>query len=183
MRVWPSAVYNWGSTAVERSEPFPCDRLLPDAQQALYRAVDVEADPAIVFRWLCQLRAAPYSYDRIDNGGRRSPPTLTPGLERLVTGQRVMSIFRLVEFEPDRSITLSHRGRLFGEIACSYRVGERAGGGSRLVVKLLVGRPAGPFGGAPARGLLAPGDLVMMRRQLLNLKALAEADAAGGRSR
>jgi hypothetical protein len=56
-------------------------------------------------------------------------------------------------------------------------------GRSRLVAKLLVAPPAGPLGSLPARGMLAAGDLVMMRRQLLNLAALAEREAretAGG---
>ena len=173
----PGVVRHWGSTPDERAEGFPCDRLAPRAPMRLYRAVDVQAPAEIVFRWLCQLRAAPYSYDLIDNGGRRSPQALTPGLERLEAGQRFMRIFRLVEFEPGRSITVLSRGTVFGEVAVTYRVRERGGSGSRLVAKLLVTPPAGPLGSLPARGLLAAGDLVMMRRQLLNLAGLAEREA------
>ena len=72
----------WGSTAPERAMPLPCDR-------PASRAPRPAAPPRRgrgragrdVFRWLCQLRAAPYSYDLIDNLGRRSPPRLTPGLD------------------------------------------------------------------------------------------------------
>jgi hypothetical protein len=54
-------------------------------------------------------------------------------------------------------------------------------GSCRLVVKLAVVWPSG-FHGVVMRSLLPAGDLVMMRRQLLNLKALAERDAGfGGR--
>jgi hypothetical protein len=55
-------------------------------------------------------------------------------------------------------------------------VPDRAGR-SRLVVKLLTA-PGPGLVGAVMRRLLPAGDLVMMRRQLLNLKALAEASAA-----
>ncbi len=178
----PGVVRHWGSTPTERAEAFPCDGLLAEAPLRLYRAVGVEAPSAVVFRWLCQLRAAPYSYDLIDNGARRSPQTLTPGLDHLEPGQRFMRIFRLVEFEPGRSVTLRSSGTVFGDVVVSYRVRDverdARPPSSRLVAKLLVAPGAGPLGSLPARALLAAGDLVMMRRQLLNIARLAERDAA-----
>jgi hypothetical protein len=145
----------------------------------MFRAVDVSAPAPVVFRWLCQLRVAPYSYDRLDNGGRRSPQQLTPGLDRLERGQRIMRIFRLVDFEPGRSLTVVYRGRLFGSIACTYRTQPTGPSGSRLVVKLLVRRESGGLAREATRLLLPVGDLVMMRRQLLNLAALAERSPSG----
>jgi hypothetical protein len=165
----------WGSTESERSLVLPCDRHLPDAEDVLWRAVDVRAPAPVVFRWLCQLRVAPYSYDWIDNRGRRSPKSLTPGLEQLEIGQRFMSIFELVEFEPDRQITLvMRRGRrLFGDVAVTYMVEPRGERACRLLVKLRV-----HLSSVLQRVLLPWGDLVMMRRQLLTLRALAERQAA-----
>ena len=176
-----SAAYTWGSTAAERARPFPCDGLVPEPTDALFRAVDVAAPARVLFRWLCQLRAAPYSYDWIDNLGRQSPRRLTPGLERLAVGQRVMTFFELVAFEPDRHLTLVGSapgfGAIMGVLALSYVVVPRSDSSSRLVVKILVRYPRGPVGWA-MRGLLPWGDLVMMRKQLLTLKRLAEAAAA-----
>jgi hypothetical protein len=173
MPSWPSFVTQWGSTAAERADAYPCDRFRPTPETTLFRAVDVEASAAVSFRWLCQLRAAPYSYDLLDNFGRRSPRELTPGLERLEVGQRVMTIFRLAEFEPGRSLTVVSRSRGFGDVACTYRADAGAEGTSRIVLKILARFPRGLRGGA-MRLLLPPGDLVMARRQLLNLKRLAE---------
>ena len=176
-----SAVYTWGSTAAERARPLPCDGLVPEPADALFRAVDVAAPARVLFRWLCQLRAAPYSYDWIDNLGRQSPRRLTPGLERLAVGQWVMAFFELVAFEPDRHLTLVGSapgfGAIMGVLALSYVVVPRSDSSSRLVVKMLVRYPRGPVGWA-MRGLLPWGDLVMMRKQLLTLKRLAEAAAA-----
>lgn len=174
-----SIAYTWGTTAAERALAYPCDRYIGAPRDELHRGVTVDASPAIVFRWLCQLRAAPYSYDWIDNVGRRSPRRLTPGLEALAPGQRVMSIFTLAEFEQDRQITVQvRRSRLFGSFAVTYMLVEQPGGATRLLVKIS-SRHARGIRATITRVVLAWGDLVMMRRQLLNLKRLAEGTASG----
>jgi hypothetical protein len=172
-----SVARTWGSTEAERAAAYPCDRLLPRPDDALFRGVDVAAPAPVVFRWLCQLRVAPYSYDWIDNGGRRSPRQLTPGLDRLERGQEVMSIFGLADYEVGRHLTLVLRKpsalRAFGEVAGSYVVVPGSERSCRLLVKLLVRYPPGAYG-AVMRRVLPWGDLAMMRRQLLTLKRLAE---------
>ncbi|MEJ7601968.1 MAG: SRPBCC family protein [Kofleriaceae bacterium] len=167
-------IRDWGSTEAERGEAFPCDHLLRDADDVLFRAIDVAARPATVFRWLCQLRIAPYSYDLLDNYGRTSPRALTPGLDELAVGQRVMRIFELVAFEPGHHLTLVlDRARsVFGKIAVTYRV-TPSGTGSRIVVKMRVRRPRGAM--RLVASVLPAGDLFMMRKQLRTLKQLAEA--------
>jgi hypothetical protein len=174
----------WGVTELERAESYPCDGLLDRVDEVLYRGVSVRAPAPVVYRWLCQLRVAPYSYDWIDNFGRQSPRRLIPGLEQLALGQRVMGIFTLVGFVPDREITLeivpaSTAERAFGQVVGTYRVVDR-GPECRLLVKLCVRYGRGPWGALMAR-VLPLGDLIMMRRQLLRLKALAEASVAGPR--
>lgn len=148
----------------------------PDAE--LYRAITVHAPSMHLFRWLCQLRIAPYSYDWLDNGGRPSPQTLSVGLEALAVGQDVMSIFRLVAFRRDEHLTLriksgSRAARIYGDVAGSYVVVPQTDRVSRLLVKLIVRYPSGIVGNL-VRMVLPLGDRIMMRRQLLNLKTLAE---------
>jgi hypothetical protein len=172
----------WGSTAAERELPYPCDHHLAHPHGAYFRAIAIEAPAAIMFRWLCQLRAAPYSYDWLDNPGFYvgwpSPKMLTPGLEQLELGQTFMTMFELVEFMRDRHLTLrSKRFRwAFGEVSVTYMIVPAGEHRCQLVVTLLGRYPHGAVG----RLLLQPTipwlDLLMMRRQLLNLKALAERD-------
>ena len=179
----PSISHTWGTAPQERQLPFPCDGLIPDAQDSLFRGVTINAPAATVFRWLCQMRVAPYSYDLIDNGGRQSPRELTPGLDNLAIGQDVMTIFRLAEFERDRHLTIrikphSSASRTFGDIACSYLIVPTSPNTCRLLVKLIAKYPEG-IKGKVMRGLLPWGDLVMMRRQLLTFKELAEGSSRG----
>lgn len=169
----PEAVDHWGSTLGERNEAFGCDPLLPDFDTELFRAADVEAPPEITFRWVCQLRVAPYSYDVLDNLGRRSPQELIPGVDRLEIGQRFMTMFQLVAFEPGRSITLWAKTRRFGQLAVTYRVDPVGEEHSRIVVKILSTHPS-TTAGRIMQKFLPWGDVVMMRRQLLNLRQLAE---------
>src|SRR5262249_46004376 len=122
-----SVAYTWGSEEAERRLPFPCDGYVPHPDAAYFRAVTVRATPERLFRWLCQLRAAPYSYDWIDNWGRRSPRTLTPGLERLAIGQGMMRAFTVVDFARDRHVTLRVKHAtgaygLFGDVAVTYPI-------------------------------------------------------------
>lgn len=175
-----SLSHTWGTTATERQLVFPCDRILSNPDDSLFRGVTIQAAPATVFRWLCQMRVAPYSYDWIDNGGRKSPRELSPDLEQLEVGQNVMRIFDLVEFERDRHLTLrvkpgTRAAQSFGDTVVSYLivVGEPEPGFCRLLVKLIAQYPPGAKGWLMSM-LLPCGDLVMMRRQLLNFKQLAE---------
>ena len=181
----PSITETWGTEPRERRLAFPCDDLISQPDAVLYRGVTINTSPDVVFRWLCQMRAAPYSYDWIDNFGKQSPRELTPGLDNLAIGQDVMSIFKLVGFEQDRHLTLrlkprSSAAKTFGDIGVSYLIVPTTEKSCRLLVKLIGRYPRGIKGNL-MRALLPWGDLIMMRRQLLNFKQLAEATQEGPR--
>jgi hypothetical protein len=151
------------------------------------RAVAVAAPRAVVWRWVCQIAVAPYSYDFIDyhprervafgatlpRSGRRSPRELTPGADRIEPGQRVQ-VFDVTSVEPGHQWSGVTWPRVFGRTAVTYAV-EEAESGSRLVCRIVTSQ-RGLVAWVWSR-LLAWGDLVMMRKQLLTLKELAE----GGR--
>jgi hypothetical protein len=169
----------WGVTEEETLLEYPADKLGMIHHEALWRGITINAPAAIVFRWLLQLKVAPYSYDLLDNLGRESPRVLTPGLENLKQGQTFMFVFRLTGFEKDKSLTMTLRpGSILGDGGISYLILESGDGSVRLLAKLLIRHAPGPLGW-PARLLLAPGDLVMMRKQFLTIKQLAEEQAAG----
>ena len=166
--------YSWGETEAERQASYPCDALMPEPHQTVFRAIDVAAPAPLVWRWLCQLRAAPYSYDWIDNWGRRSPLELTPGLDELEVGQPVLKFVRLAGFERDRSITLHAPRSVFGALALSYVVTPTDDARSRITVKLNVRYPGRwRF----MRHVPPIGDWIMMRKQLRTLKKYAERDS------
>lgn len=166
----------WQVTPQEAAAEHPADRHVPPGGEHLVRAIDVDAAPETVYRWLCQLRVAPYSYDLVDHLGRRSPRELTPGAEDLRLGQKVQ-IGPLVELEPGRMIAFeaaAWAARVFGPVAMSYEVVPGLATRSRILACVALGAPRGRLDAVWHR-VLGAGDLVMMRRQLLNLKALAEA--------
>jgi hypothetical protein len=181
-----SIATNWATSAEERRLPFPCDGLIPDADAVYYRGVSIAAPAAVVFRWLCQLKVGSYSYDRISHPGRRSPHELVPGLDDLAPGQRMMTVFEIVDFERDRHITLRLMfdtaearmyGRFIAALALSYLVLPRGDGGCRLLAKMPVRYRRGPLGW-PARVFTPWLDFPMTRKQLLTFKRLAERSAA-----
>ncbi|MGI8456488.1 MAG: hypothetical protein ACR2LI_00025 [Propionibacteriaceae bacterium] len=92
------------------------------------RGIDVGAPAELLFRWVGQLRVAPYSHDWIDDLGRRSPRGLTPHLAPVAVGDHVM-IGEVVDLTPGVQfpVLTSGRGRLlFGRIALTYEVARAA---------------------------------------------------------
>jgi hypothetical protein len=157
----------WGVTDDETLRRYPCDDLVPAPARELWRGVTVAAGPSAVWPWLCQLRLAPYSYDWIDNLGRRSPRELR-GLPDPVVGEPFSRSGGRVPLGRGRAV--GHEEHLTATImgAVMSYVLVPSGSETRLLLKIVLEN--NPW----YAGLLALGDWPMARRQLLNLKALAE---------
>ncbi|MFI5897939.1 polyketide cyclase [Actinoplanes sp. NPDC051513] len=157
----------WGVSDLEVARPYPCDRFVASPSLRAWRGVRVEAPPQAVWPWVAQVRLAPYSYDWIDNLGKRSPRRLA-GLPEPVVGEPFTTALggrrgRIVAVEPGEHLTATIMGAFL-----SYVLVAEPGGATRLLLKVVM----------RTSRLLAPGlsvgDLVMARRQLLNLRRLAE---------
>lgn len=159
----------WGVSAADVSRRYPCDDLVAAPAIELWRAVTVHAPPHAVWRWLRQLRVAPYSYDWLDNAGRRSPTTLLD-----IPDPRAGDPFscfagrfevgRVLSTQPGQHLTASIMGVVMSYVLLSE------GGATRLLLEVVV--PERRWYGRA----LALGDWPMARRQLLNLKHLAESE-------
>ena len=159
----------WGVTDAETRRRYGCDALVSEPTLQAWRGVTVNAPPDAVWARLRQVRLAPYSYDLVDNLGRRSPRELRDVAEP-APGNPFTRAFgrdqgRVLGVDPGCELTATIMGAHM-----SYAVLPHADG-ARLVLKVV----------ARTRAWLAPalslGDLVMARKQLLTLKALAERDA------
>lgn len=159
----------WGVTLAETTRRYPCDDLVSNPVLQAWRGVTVCARPERVWPWVAQIRLAPYSYDSIDNFGRRSPQDLW-GLPEPVVGESFTAalggrpVGRIVAVESGKHLT----GTIMSTVISYVLVPIDDVPHTRLLMKLVTasGRMTAP--------LLAVGDLIMSRRQLLNLKALAE---------
>ncbi len=127
----------------------------------------MRAEPQKVWPWVIQIRLAPYSYDWVDNLGRRSPQRLS-GLPDPVVGEPFTAALggcaygRIIAVAPGEHLT----GQILGAVMSYVLVPE--GLATRLLLKLVTRR------GRVIAPLLSCGDLIMARRQLLNLARLAE---------
>lgn len=151
------------------------DELITTRCDRWIRAITINAPPSIVYRWLCQLTVAPYSFDAIDFPGRRSPHQLTPGAENLRVGQDFL-IFHITGCRPDEYIAGVSRPEFrdtYGEISVSYSV-TSSGAQTRLRANACVSHL--PGGTGLRRLALAAGDKLMAGRQLRVLKSRAESN-------
>ena len=168
----------WGIRLTEmKAENWPkTDEYAPIPEESWFRAVSVNAPVETVFRWICQLRLAPYSYDWIDNFGRRSPRHLVDGIDGLRIGQKVMTIFRIHDFLTNHYVTIvlwPPRNFFSSDLRITYRCAQLGEKETRLMIRVQIRYPRHSFRGV-VRWLLPWGDLLMMRKQLVTLKRLAE---------
>src|SRR5579875_1510648 len=124
----------WNVTATETERRFPCDEFVADPALEAWRGVTVAARPERVWPWVAQIRAAPYSYDWIDNLGRRSPQRLL-GLPAPVRGDPFTTavgrpLGRVLSVAPGEQLTAEILG-----VVMSY-VLVPTGGSTRLLLKL-----------------------------------------------
>lgn len=164
----------WGVTPEEMRRRYPCDEIVPDPVLEAWRGVTVRARPAQIWPWVVQIRLAPYSYDWIDNLGRRSPQRLR-SLPDPVVGENFTAALGGIPL--GRVLSVSSGEHLTGQIweAVMSYVLVPQGPNTRLLMKIVTrsGRAFAP--------LLSVGDLIMARRQLLNLARLAEGSVSGVR--
>lgn len=83
---------SWGVVPEELARPLPGDELVPDPGAVETRGISIAATPAEIWPWLLQMgygRAGWYSYDWIDNDGRRSIDRIDPALQVLSVGDRI----------------------------------------------------------------------------------------------
>jgi hypothetical protein len=166
--------HTWGTTAADRSRPFPCDEVGADHDPncTFYRGITIEASPDTIFGWLAQLRAT-----HLSHGARRKTRSLQP-LPELAFGQSVMDIFTLHSFERPRHFTLALKpdtGYPMSTTAVSYLIVPQGPTRCRLLFKALIRYKPGLYG-AFGKQFLPWGDLIMMREQLRTIKQLAERD-------
>lgn len=157
----------WGVTDSEILRSYPCDDFVVSPALKAWRGVRVEVPAAAVWPWVAQVRLAPYAYDWIDNLGRRSPRQLMgltePHIGEAFTTASGRKVGRIVSVDPGKQLT----GTIMGAFM-SYVLVPQEHSTTRLLLKVVMQTTR-----CAARGL-SVGDLVMARRQLLNLKQLAE---------
>jgi hypothetical protein len=163
----------WRVSDAEVARRYPCDVIIPNPALQVWRGVTVRASTDQIWPWIAQIRLAPYSYDWLDNLGRRSPRTLI-GLPEPAVGQRFTTAFggrpagRILSVEPGVQLT----GTILGAVM-SYVLVPDSPSATRLLLKLVTVR------GRIVAPLLCIGDLVMARKQLRTLARLAERMADG----
>jgi hypothetical protein len=128
--------------------------------------VRVEAPAEVVWPWVAQVRLAPYSYDWIDNLGRRSPRELIglpePKVGEAFTTAGGRKLGRIVSVDPGKQLT----GNIMGAFMSYVLVPQKHD--TRLLLKVVMQTTRWAALG------LSVGDLIMAGRQLLNLKQFAE---------
>jgi len=161
---------------------------LPEVSASLamgrLRYIEIGAGKSHVFAWLSQLRLAPYSYDYIDNRGRRSPYFIVRNLPPIKNGTHCLLAFHVHAFEEDSFLVcrfcepINKPLNLFLKaLYIEYRLVED-GGSTHLWCKVL-GQVNRGIVSRTAFLMILGINRIMLGRQLQVIKKLSERLAAG----
>lgn len=170
--------HSWNIQINEKDLVFPCDGmgLNFDSNCTFYRAITIKAHAEVIYLWLCHLRSSSCSYDLVSRSKKKFLQTNLYNQPKLKTGQTVMDIFELISFEKNIQMTLSIKpgaGYPLEGLLISYIILKHGGNTHRLICKAIM-KYKQTLAGMIAKKILPWGDLIMMRKQMLNIKRFAE---------
>jgi proline iminopeptidase len=191
----------WGATDEEVQRAYPGADLIPGGTRSATNSITIEASRAKVWPWLVQMgvdRGGWYSWDRLDNFGRRSVETIHPEWQQIAIGDRFIANpdgsqwWEVAALEPERFLGLrasvdlrmrpfdprGPRPRYYSDSLWGFLLQELPGNRTRLVESgywALRPRWLQPI---ISSLFLEPSHWIMQSRQFANLKRLAERDAA-----
>lgn len=169
----------WGATHEEITGAVIGDDLCPDARVIATRCITINARPHEVFPWIRQMgfgRAGWYSYDWIDNLGRKSARRIHSEWQDVVSGDRIpagpMSFIASHVNEPHSFVLSTSQNGLGKKIqfTLAYELRPHIMG-TRLVTRMRA-RVDAPGGRVLEQLCLSPGDGIMVRKQLRTLRSI-----------
>ena len=169
----------WGATLEEARRELPGDYLVRSPFLKATRAITIDAPLSAVWPWLVQMgyrRAGFYSYDWIDNDRIPSADRIVPELQHLQVGELVPTGpgegFRVAVIDPERALVLQI-DHPRAQISSALVLASPEGRSTRLIMRLWARFPLSLFA-LLYYPVFEPGDFVMMRKELLGIKARAE---------
>ena len=168
----------WGATPEEIQSPVVGDDLCSAATLIATRSITISAPPQEVFQWIRQMgfgRAGWYSYDWLDNLGRKSATSIHDEWQTVEAGDKVPSgpiSFTAAIVEAPRHFVLEIKSlgkkspKLHFTLAYELRDDPH---GTRLVTRMR-SHISVPLGSLFEKLILGPGDGLMLRRQLLTIR-------------
>ena len=148
----------------------------------LIRHIEIRADASNIYVWLKQLRVAPYSYDLLDNRGRKSPGYIIENLPPLKVNAHFLLAFHILSFEENKFITGRFCvpinppvNRYMKEMFIEYRIQElqEPETNTRLWCKVK-GWYNNDIASKGFYNIFKTVNLIMTRRQLRKIKKLSE---------
>jgi hypothetical protein len=175
----------------ERTKSLPGDELIRMPLAAITHAITIRRPPAVVWPWLAQMgatRAGWYSYDVVDNGGRRSADRIVPELQEVTPGTLFPAVpgatdaFILLQYRPEAFLVLGWVPALAAEPITTWAIvlETRDTHRTRLIERGRVRSPYRPYGlpEALARWVGPIAHAIMVRKHLHGLAQRAEGTVA-----